>query len=179
LARSVYKLEEIDQRYKIINSKDQIIDLGYHPGSWIQYTADKVGPNGLVVGADIKEINQKLTNLPNVRLFQKDVFTIETMMDLGVSDQFNVVLSDMAPNTTGIRSVDQDRSLNLVEMVFSLLPKFLKPGGNLVIKVFESNHAQVFLKAQKSQFNEFHYLRPKSVRSVSKEFFVIGKHFKA
>ncbi len=179
LARSVYKLEEIDQRYKIINSKDQIIDLGYHPGSWIQYTSEKVGPNGLIIGADIKEINQKLTNLANVRLFQKDVFTIETMEELGVSDQFDVVLSDMAPNTTGIRSVDQDRSLNLVEMVFSLLPKFLKPGGNLVIKVFESNNAQVFLKAQKSRFSEFHYLRPKSVRSVSKEFFVIGKHFKA
>jgi len=95
-----------------------------------------------------------------------------------VSDQFNVVLSDMAPNTTGNQMVDQTRSLNLVEMVFSLLPKFLKPGGNLVIKVFESNDAQVFLKANKNLFEEFHYLRPKSVRSVSKEFFVIGKNFR-
>jgi 23S rRNA (uridine2552-2'-O)-methyltransferase len=85
----------------------------------------------------------------------------------------------MAPNTTGIRSVDQDRSLNLVEMVFSLLPKFLKVNGNIVIKVFESNDAQIFLKQQKNRFGEFHYLRPKSVRSVSKEFFVIGKNFKA
>ena len=179
LARSVYKLEEIDQKYKILKKEDKVIDLGYHPGSWIQYTSEKIGPNGIVIGSDIKEINNKLLNLKNVRLFQKDVFTIETMEELGISDQFNVVLSDMAPNTTGIKSVDQDRSLNLVEMVFSLLPKFLKPGGNLVIKVFESNDAQVFLKEQKNRFQEFHYLRPKSVRSVSKEFFVIGKHFKA
>ncbi len=178
LARSVYKLEEIDERFKIINKSDIIIDLGYHPGSWIQYTAEKIGKDGLVVGADIKEINNKLLNLSNVRLFQKDVFTIENMAELGVVDQFNVVLSDMAPNTTGVQSVDQIRSLNLVEMVFSLLPRFLKPGGNLVIKVFESNDAQVFLKSQKKYFGEFHYLRPKSVRTVSKEFFVIGKNFR-
>jgi len=178
LARSVYKLEEIDERFKIIKKDDQIIDLGYHPGSWIQYTAEKIGKNGLVVGSDIKEINNKLLNLPNVRLFQKDVFTIENMLELGVSDQFDVVLSDMAPNTTGIQSVDQIRSLNLVEMVFSLLPRFLKPGGHLVIKVFESNDAQVFLKTQKKHFEELHNLRPKSVRSVSKEYFVIGKNFR-
>jgi len=178
LARSVYKLEEIDERYKVLKKGDKVIDLGYHPGSWIQYTSEKIGKEGIVVGCDIKEVNNKLLNLTNVKLFKKDVFTIETMDELGVSDQFNVVLSDMAPNTTGNQMVDQTRSLNLVEMVFSLLPKFLKPGGNLVIKVFESNDAQVFLKANKNLFEEFHYLRPKSVRSVSKEFFVIGKNFR-
>lgn len=178
LARSVYKLEEIDERFKILKKGDQIIDLGYHPGSWIQYTSEKIGKDGIVIGADIKEINNKLLNLSNVRLFQKDVFTIQNMTELGVSDQFDVVLSDMAPNTTGIQSVDQIRSLNLVEMVFSLLPRFLKPGGNLVIKVFESNDAQVFLRSQKIHFEEFHNLRPKSVRSVSKEYFVIGKNFR-
>jgi 23S rRNA (uridine2552-2'-O)-methyltransferase len=178
LARSVYKLEEIDQRYRVLERNNQVIDLGYHPGSWIQYTSEKIGVNGLVIGADIKEINNKLLNLKNVRLFKKDVFTIETMEELGVADQFDVVLSDMAPNTTGIQSVDQARSLNLVEMVFSLLPKFLKPGGNLVIKVFESQSAQDYLKDQKKYFEELHYLRPKSVRSVSKEYFVIGKNFR-
>lgn len=178
LARSVYKLEEIDERFKILKKGNQVIDLGYHPGSWIQYTSEKIGKEGIVIGCDIKEVNNKLLNLSNVRLFKKDVFTIETMQELGVSDQFDVVLSDMAPNTTGNQMVDQARSLNLVEMVFSLLPKFLKPGGNLVIKVFESNDAQVFLKANKNLFEEFHYLRPKSVRSVSKEFFVIGKNFR-
>lgn len=178
LARSVYKLEEIDERYKILRKGDQVMDLGYHPGSWIQYTSEKVGNSGIVVGSDIKPINTKLLNLLNVRLFDKDVFNIESLTELGVTDQFDVVLSDMAPNTTGIQSVDQARSLNLVEMVFSLLPKFLKPGGHLVIKVFESNDAQVFLKNNKKSFEEFHYLRPKSVRSVSKEFFVIGKNFR-
>ncbi len=178
LARSVYKLEEIDERFKIIKKNDLVIDLGYHPGSWIQYTSEKIGVNGMVIGADVRDINTKLLNVKNVRLFQKDVLTIESMIDLGVNDQFDVVLSDMAPNTTGVQSVDQARSLNLVEMVFFLLPKFLKPGGNVVVKVFESNDAQLFLKEQKKHFSEFHYLRPKSTRSVSKEYFVIGKNFR-
>jgi 23S rRNA (uridine2552-2'-O)-methyltransferase len=85
----------------------------------------------------------------------------------------------MAPSTTGIKSLDQDRSLNLVESVFGLLPKFLNTGGHFVIKVFDSQHAQDYLKTQKVLFQEFHYLKPKSTRSVSKEFFVIGKNFKA
>ncbi|MFA5582986.1 MAG: FtsJ-like methyltransferase family protein, partial [Bacteriovoracaceae bacterium] len=87
--------------------------------------------------------------------------------------------SDMAPSTTGIKSVDQDRSLNLVESVFEVLPRFLRPGGNFVIKVFDSQNAQNFLKQQKNHFGEFHFLKPKSTRSVSKEFFVIGKNYKA
>lgn len=178
LARSVYKLEEIDERFKVLKKNDQVIDLGYHPGSWIQYTSQKIGPQGLVIGADIRDINTKLQNLKNVRVFQKDVLTIESMEELGVSEQFDVVLSDMAPNTTGVQSVDQARSLNLVEMVFHLLPRFLKVGGHVVVKVFESNDAQIFLKEQKKHFSEFHYLRPKSTRSVSKEYFVIGKNFR-
>jgi 23S rRNA (uridine2552-2'-O)-methyltransferase len=178
LARSVYKLEEIDERFKILKKDDQVIDLGYHPGSWIQYTSKKVGVNGTVIGADVRDINTKLSNLKNVRVYQKDVLEIQSMEELGVSSQFDVVLSDMAPNTTGIQSVDQARSLNLVEMVFFLLPKFLKPGGHTVIKVFESNDAQMFLKEQKKYFSEFHYLRPESTRSVSKEYFVIGKNFR-
>lgn len=178
LARSIYKLEEVDQKYKILKKNDFVIDLGYHPGSWIQYTSKKIGDQGLVIGCDIRDINKALLPIKNVRVFQKDVLTIENLEELGVSEQFDVVLSDMAPNTTGIKTVDQDRSLILVEMVFSLLPKFLKPNGNMVVKVFDSHQAQVFLKEQKKVFNEFHFLKPKSTRSVSKEFFVIGKGFR-
>lgn len=178
LARSVYKLEEIDNRYRILKKDDLVMDFGYHPGSWIQYTSQKVGATGQVIGTDIRPLNNQLLNLKNVRIFERDILTIETMEELGVSSQFDVVLSDMAPNTTGVQSVDQARSLNLVEMVFFLLPKFLKPGGNVVVKVFESHDAQVFLKEQKKHFEEFHYLRPKSTRTVSKEFFVIGKNFR-
>lgn len=178
LARSIYKLEEIDQRYKVIKKGESVLDLGYHPGSWIQYTSQKVGEAGKIIGIDIKEINTRLTHLPNVSLFQKDIFDVHNLSDLGVEKAFNTVLSDMAPNTTGIKSLDQDRSLNLIEAIFTLLPKFLSYNGNTVMKVFDSHSAQVFLKEQKKLFSEFHYLKPKSTRSVSKEFFVIGKGYK-
>lgn len=179
LARSVYKLEEIDEKYKILKPGMQVVDFGYHPGSWIQYVSRVIGDNGTVVGIDIRELNKALTGIKNVRVYQKDIFDIHDLSQLGVDGQFDVVLSDMAPNTTGIKSLDQDRSLNLVESVFGLLPRFLKPGGNFVIKVFDSQFAQNYLKEQKGLFNEFHFLKPKSTRSVSKEFFVIGKNFKA
>ncbi len=179
LARSVYKLDEIDQKYKIIKRNDHVVDLGYHPGSWVQYTSKKVGEQGKVVGIDIKPVNVKLTNLKNVHLFEKSIFDVSVLEDLSVDKLFDVVISDMAPNTTGIRSVDQDRSLNLVEEVFRVLPDFLKPGGNFVIKVFDSNQAQQFLKENQKVFQEFHKLKPKSTRSVSKEFFAIGKGYRA
>ncbi len=179
LARSVYKLEEIDEKYKILKPGMLVVDFGYHPGSWIQYTSSVIGDKGRVVGIDVRELNKKLTGIPNVRVYQKDIFDIHDLKDLEVDDRFDVVLSDMAPNTTGIKSVDQIKSLNLVESVFGLLPKFLKPGGNFVIKIFDSQDAQNYLKTQKNLFSEFHYLKPKSTRSVSKEFFVIGKNFKA
>lgn len=178
-ARSVYKLEEIDEKYKILRPGMQVVDFGYHPGSWIQYTSRVIGDEGRVVGIDVREVNKKLSGVKNVRVYQKDIFDISDLKQLEVDGQFDAVLSDMAPNTTGIKSLDQDRSLNLVESVIGLLPKFLKPGGNFVIKVFDSQNAQNYLKTQKGLFQEFHYLKPKSTRSVSKEFFVIGKNFKA
>jgi 23S rRNA (uridine2552-2'-O)-methyltransferase len=179
LARSVYKLEEIDDKFKILHKGDHVVDLGYHPGSWVQYTSGKVAEKGSVVGIDIRPINKSLLSLKNVVLFEKSIFDVRTPQDLERDSHFDVVLSDMAPNTTGVRSVDQDRSLNLIEEVFHVLPVFLKPGGNMVIKVFDSHGAQVFLKENKKLFEEFSLLKPKSTRSVSKEFFAIGKGYKA
>ena len=178
LARSIYKLEEIDKKNKILKQGDRILDLGYYPGSWIQYSSKKVGEKGMVVGIDIQPINQKLSHLNNVTLFEKDIFEIKTLQDLEIGECFDVVLSDMAPKTTGIKSVDQDRSLALVENVFEHLHIFLKEGGNFIIKVFDSHGAQEFLKSKRGSFKSFSFLKPKSTRAVSKEFFVIGKDFR-
>jgi 23S rRNA (uridine2552-2'-O)-methyltransferase len=177
LARSVYKLEEIDNKYKIINKGDTVLDLGYHPGSWMQYTSRKIGDEGKVVGIDIRDINPQIEVLKNATVFQKDINDVQSIEELGVSEKFDAVVSDMAPNTTGIKSVDQMRSLQLVEMVFYHLPNFLNNGGNFVIKVFDSHDAQMFLKAQRKLFKTYNFLKPKSTRSVSKEFFVIGTGF--
>lgn len=179
LARSIYKLEEIDKKHSVLNVGDRVVDLGYFPGSWVQYCSRKVGAKGSVVGIDIQGVNKKLLSERNIKLFEKDIFTISELEQIEESEPFDVLLSDMAPKTTGIKSVDQDRSLALVEKVFEIMPLFLRPGGHLVIKVFESNQAQEYLRTQKTQFEEFKFLRPKSTRSTSKEFFVIAKSFKA
>jgi len=178
LARSVYKLEEIDQKHKVIKTGDQVVDLGYHPGSWTQYTSAKIGASGTVTGIDIRPVNKALMNLQNVKVYEMDFFEVKDLAKLGKDCPFDVVLSDMAPNTTGIISVDQARSLSLVEGIFEILPTFLKHKGNLVLKIFDSNDAQKFLKAQKDLFGKYEFVKPKSTRSVSKEFFVIGKEYK-
>ena len=177
LARSVYKLEEINDKYQILKKKDHVLDLGYHPGSWTQYASKLVGPEGKVVGIDIKEVNQKLEALDNVTVFQKDINDVKDLNELGVESPFDIVISDMAPNTTGIKSVDQARSMQLVEMVFYHLPMMLKSNGNFCIKIFDSHEAQMFIKDQKKVFKSVNLLKPKSTRSVSKEFFLIGKGF--
>lgn len=177
-ARSVYKLEEIDQKFKILKIRDTVLDLGHYPGSWTQYCSKKVGPQGSVVGIDIKDVNEKKFPLKNITLFKKDIFHLATLNDLGVSEKFDVLLSDIAPKTTGIKFVDQDRSLNLIKAVFKIMPTFLKPKGRSVLKFFESQEAQKFLKEEGQQFKEFHYLRPKSTRLGSKELFVIAKGYK-
>ncbi|MEE2670636.1 MAG: RlmE family RNA methyltransferase [Bdellovibrionota bacterium] len=178
LARSIYKLEEINEKYSIISKGDNVLDLGYYPGSWMQYTTQIVGPEGFVVGIDIKEVNQKLEIIPNARVYQKDINDLKDISELGVDEKFDVLVSDMAPNTTGIKSVDQARSMQLVEMVYYHLPMLLKEGGNFCIKIFDSHEAQQFIKdRRKKDFKSVHLLKPKSTRSVSKEFFLIGKGF--
>jgi 23S rRNA (uridine2552-2'-O)-methyltransferase len=173
-ARSVFKLEEIDKKFSLLKKGHLVLDLGYYPGSWIQYTAPRVKK---VIGVDIKNVNKSLLSFSNVSLFKKDIFEINGLEEIRSEEKFDCLLSDMAPDTTGIKSLDQARSLALVEKVFEILPVFLKNGGNLVIKVFQSQDASGFLKDNKKNFKELKFFRPKSTRSVSKEFFVIGKGY--
>jgi 23S rRNA (uridine2552-2'-O)-methyltransferase len=183
LARSAYKLEEINQRFHLIKKNQKVLDLGYFPGSWAQYTSNIIGPGGLVVGIDLKPLSDYLLeHYQNIKIFQHDIYElppIQSLLGLDASTdiKFDCVLSDMAPNTCGIKSVDQIRSLDLVENVWGLLPKYLKHGGNFVIKIFESQDAQNFLKKEGKCFEEKHFLRPKSTRGTSKEYFFVGKCF--
>ena len=176
VARSVYKLDEVDQKYNVIKKGDNVLDLGQYPGSWLQYTLRRVGDRGSITGIDLKDVNEKF-KFPNVRLKQMDMYDLENVEQLERKNRFNVLLSDMAPNTSGIKSVDQIRSLQLVERVFELCENFLATKGNLVVKVFDQQEARDFVKSQKKYFSEIHNFRPKSVRTPSKEYFVIAKGY--
>ncbi len=178
LARSAFKLEEINNKYKVIGKADQVLDLGYFPGSWIQYVSGLEGFKGKITGVDIQAVNESLNRNPNINLFEKSIEDIHELSDIEVSKKFNVILSDMAPKTIGIKTVDQLRSLALVEFVFSKIDLFLMPGGNLVVKIFESQDAQNFFKTEQKRFEKMVFFRPKSTRKVSKEYFAIFKGFK-
>jgi 23S rRNA (uridine2552-2'-O)-methyltransferase len=175
VARSIYKLEEIDQRYRVINSNDYVLDLGASPGSWMQYASKKVGEKGKVLGIDLKPIS---LNLPNAICVQGDMNELnldELFSKYKIEKPFDVVISDMAPNTTGNKFVDQCRSYDLCVIALSSAKKFLKSNGNFVCKIFEGEDAMSFRDELKSLFNEVNILRPKSVQSSSKEMFMIAK----
>jgi 23S rRNA (uridine2552-2'-O)-methyltransferase len=177
LARSVYKLKEIQKKYSIIKQGHKVLDLGSAPGSWVQYISELVGQDGLVVGVDLQDLKFKYDEQKNVYFIKKDVFELDNFDQLGISQPFDVITSDMAPKTSGIKSVDQLKSLNLIERIFELLPTFLVKNGTIVFKIFESAQSQKFIKDNKHVFKQWNYLKPNSTRSHSKEIFVTAKGY--
>ena len=174
VARSVYKLQEIDQKYRIIHKGDQVLDLGASPGSWSQYTSTKIGEKGRLLGIDLTKI---FLSLPNAVFIKGDILTLnipEVLEKNGFNEQFNSVISDMAPATTSNRFVDQMKSLELCEMALDIALKYLKPGGNFVCKIFDSGEVKGFTEELKKHFKSMQILRPKSVQKSSKEIFLIG-----
>lgn len=186
LARSIYKLEEIDEQLKVISPSAWVLDLGCAPGSWLQYVSRKVKPekHGHVVGIDLLPV---ATNFPaHVHVIQNDIYEV-TPADLlpphvevkgDVGPLFDVILSDMAPNTTGIRAVDQARSIGLCERALYLAETLLKKNGNFCFKVFEGGELADFLNLLRKQFKTVKVRRPKGVRPGSIETYVaaLGYH---
>lgn len=173
LARSAFKLEEIQKKHKIFRKGDFVLDLGASPGSWSQYALTTVGANGQVVGIDLKPVE---FSAHNAQFYQMDIFDLNP--EILDNKNPDVIMSDMAPNTTGIRSVDQARSEELCQAVVDLAFKFLKPNGHLVMKIFESATDQMISKQLKSNFSELKRFKPEAVRKGSFETYLIAKFFK-
>ncbi|MCP4671500.1 MAG: RlmE family RNA methyltransferase, partial [Desulfobacula sp.] len=147
-ARSVYKLEEIQNRFKIIKKNDQVLDLGCAPGSWLLYAAKQVGKGGFVSGIDLKPIEIKLPG--NVLTIQDDILKIDDKFFFNKDKKFNIVLSDMAPATTGRKDVDALRSFELCSMALNVADNFLRANGNFVCKIFQGDDFNSFQKNVKS-----------------------------
>ncbi|MBK7389589.1 MAG: RlmE family RNA methyltransferase [Bacteroidia bacterium] len=178
VARSVYKLKEIDEKYKVLHSGDQVLDLGASPGSWSQYASEKIGDKGKLLGIDLKKV---FLSLPNAVFMKGDILTLDmgpALEEHGFIHPFDVVISDMAPDTTSSRFTDQMKSLELCEMALEAVKKVLRPGGHFVCKIFDSGDAMGFRDELKNHFKTVQLLRPKSTQQASKEFFMIGKHRK-
>ena len=169
-ARSAFKLEEMDRKFRLLRKGQRVLDLGCAPGSWLQYAAKRVLPEGSLTGVDLKPVK---INLPDqVRTFQKDIYMLdETIFE---SSQFDLVLSDMAPDTTGIPSVDSQRSYDLNAQALLLAKRHLKSGGILVLKAFQGEPLNQLKSDFRSCFNSFKLFKPKSSRSESVEIYLLG-----
>ncbi len=173
LARSVYKLKEIDQRYRLFKKGDRVLDLGASPGSWLQYIAQVVGPKGRVLGLDLNPIRWE--NPPAfVQFWERDVLKWDVNEAKKVADAFDVVVSDMAPATTGIKDVDTFRSIKLANRALEIALALLRLQGHFVCKVLEGGEMKDFLLKCKQQFSFVKVFKPQSSRRESREVFVVA-----
>lgn len=172
-ARAAYKLQEIDQKYRLIKRGQTIIDLGAAPGSWSQYVVKKTAANGLLIMLDLLPFEE----IKGAQLIQGDFTeakTLKTIQSLTNDQPFDLVLSDMAPNISGIALQDQARYERLLESVLAFCKTELRPGGNLLTKFFEGQSAQVIRQQMKDQFNQLKIIKPDASRTHSKELYLLA-----
>lgn len=170
-ARSVFKLEEIDRRVKLLRSGQHVIDLGAAPGSWSLYAAGRVGPAGKVLAIDLSEITQVFP--ANVEVVQGDALSLESEV-LARHAPYDVVLSDMAPSTSGSKVRDQAQSYELFMRAVEVAKAFGKPGSHFVGKIFMSGDFQAARQAVAAAFERVQVIRPEATRTQSSEVFVVG-----
>ena len=173
-SRAVFKLKEIDEKYNLIREKSSILDLGSAPGGWSQYVSKKL-KNAKIIAVDILDME----NIPNVDFVQSDIedfcLNLEKRRDL---DKIDLVMSDIAPNISGIDSADIPAMLNLAEIVADVAKKALKQRGNFLIKLFQGKGTEEFLSDIKLCFESLKIIKPKASRSDSKEIYMLARNFK-
>ncbi len=169
-ARSVYKLEEAQKKYGFLRPGQTVLDLGAYPGSWSKYAAGVAGPKGMVVAVDIQKPG---VMADNICLLQRDVYDLKLSKLREISPYFDVVLSDMAPKTTGHKDVDHFRSVALAERALVLAGELLKPGGTFFCKVFQGEDFPSFRDKCRESFRSVRVVKPKSSRPESVELFLL------
>lgn len=176
-SRASFKLQEIDAKDNLLKPGCLVVDLGAAPGGWSQVAAEKVGDSGRVVASDILSMDP----LPGVEFIQGD-FTEDSVLDqiLGALDDArpDLVISDMAPNMSGNLSIDQPAAIYLVELALDLARQVLRPGGNFLVKVFQGEGFDAYLKDMRSSFNTVVTRKPDASRARSREVYLLGKGFK-
>lgn len=174
-ARSVYKLMELDERYRLLRPGMKVLDIGAAPGSWMQYVSKKIGDTGLVLGVDLKEMKRIAPNVKLAILDVNDKPKLDATMKIFGLDKVDLVLSDIAPNTSGIKDVDQWRSIELSRMVVTVAKQYLKPGGKLVMKVFRGKNFDEFLKEVRVDYPTAKPYEVEASRDRSREIYIVAR----
>ncbi len=173
-ARSIYKLEEIDKRENLFKGVKSVLDLGASPGSWTQYCLKKLPVTSKIVSVDISPLG---FSDPRVIFLQESIETVDLTPYIE-GGKVDLVISDMAPKTSGQHDRDVALSTELAELALATAEKFLKPKGNFVVKLFMGSTFEEYNKNLKTRFETTRVLRPESTRKHSREVFLIGKGFK-
>ena len=176
-SRAAYKLIEINTRERFLVSGARVVDLGAAPGGWSQVAAGKVMPGGKVIALDLLEI----APISGVTLLRGDCREAEVQAQLAEAlggSKADVVLSDLSPNISGIASADQARAAELVQMAIDFCRSWLKPGGSLLVKVFQGAEFGGVLKEMKSVFREVRTLKPAASREASRETYLLAHGLK-
>jgi 23S rRNA (uridine2552-2'-O)-methyltransferase len=176
-SRAAFKLEEIDQRAKLLKPGAVCLDLGAAPGAWSQYAARRVGGAGRVVATDILPMQE----LPGVEFVQGDFREPEVfdrVLGMLPGRQVDVLLSDMAPNLSGVDVIDQPRAMYLAELALDMSGQVLKPGGHALIKVFQGSGFVELLQGARGRFDRVKLLKPQASRSRSPEMYLLAMQFR-
>ena len=173
ISRAYYKLEEIDKKHQIIKKSSKVLDIGCCPGGWTQYVLNKRG-NQSVVGVDILPIEKKFND--NFIFYNFDLNEFEKISEVFISKNycFDVIISDIAPNTSGNQFLDQANSYNLSFLSFQFIKSFLKKGGFFLVKNFQGEDTEQLFKEIKFQFNKAMYVKPNASDKKSKEIYILG-----
>ncbi len=176
-SRAVFKLEEIDSRDRLIRPGLSVVDLGAAPGGWSQYVAEKIGKRGKIIALDILPVEA----IPGVDIIEGD-FQDEQVFDQLLKtlegNAVDLVLSDMAPNMSGTRVVDQPRAMYLAELALDMARQVLKPGGAFVTKLFMGAGFDEYQRDVRKSFASVANRKPKASRDRSREVYLVGKGFK-
>lgn len=175
-SRASFKLIQLNKKFNIIKKGYSVLDLGASPGGWMQIASNLVGNDGLVVGIDLRRTKEQFSNS---YFIQGDVFeetTIEKIKE--IKEQFNSIISDLAPNTSGIRSLDHQNSIDLCYRALEISRIFLQYKGNLLIKIFQGEYTKELVEDIKNEFYYVKISKPESSRSSSRETYIVCKGFK-
>lgn len=172
-ARSVYKLMELDERFGLLKPGVTVIDLGAAPGSWLQYAAKMTGPTGALFGFDLTEIEPVASNVKTFVMDISDRFAVEDALRQEGVREADLVLSDIAPNTSGIKDMDQWKSIELAQAALAIGKDILKPNGKCVVKVFRGADFDAFFSALKQEWQEPKIVEVEASRDRSREVYMI------
>ncbi len=172
VSRAIYKLQAMDAKFGLIRTGQRVLDLGCCPGSWMQYLGERVGPQGLVVGVDLQEPLLQLA--PPLYFVPGDVESLDLATIRAISPAFDLIVSDLAPKTTGIREMDEERSLGLARAALALAGELLRPGGHFLVKVFEGPGLPGFAAEVRAAFEQCRRFKPSGSRPASRELYLLG-----